>query len=103
MSEPRPASAARHQGQPDLPGFDEHTVRQERWRQLLLGMRLFLIVGLVFAGMYVLAPEGPWKWLAGAVAMVSLVRGMWYGLQAHRSRPDPASTPPPTSDDGGAR
>lgn len=51
-------------------------------RQWLTGMRIFMAVGIVFAVGYALLAEGPWRWLSGAIAMVSLVRGMWYGVKA---------------------
>lgn len=51
-------------------------------RQWVTGMRIFMAVGIVFAVGYAVLADGPWRWLAGAIAMVSLVRGMWYGVKA---------------------
>ncbi|MFN4243652.1 MAG: hypothetical protein ACK4PI_10490 [Tepidisphaerales bacterium] len=79
MSQPPHADAAARSAPPP-PGEAAFSRREWLW-----GARLFLAVGLVFAGMYLVAPEGPWKWLAGAVAVVSLVRSMGYAVRARRA------------------
>jgi Sec-independent protein secretion pathway component TatC len=43
---------------------------------------LYVVVGLLFAVGYVVTPDGPWRWLVLAIAVVSLARAGLYLVRA---------------------
>lgn len=54
------------------------------------GTRLYLLVGLLAGGLYAFTGEtpksAPYRWLLLSIAIVSLIRSMWYAIKGKQAR-----------------
>lgn len=77
---------------PDDPrdGQSDDQIARKEYRA---GSRLYLVVGLAAGVLHVFAPEGPFRWLLLAIAIVCLTRSTWYYARS-RSFPEPPASPP---------
>lgn len=48
---------------------------------LRFGVRLYVLVGVVFVVAGLFFTTGPWQWFAGSIGVVSLARAGWYQLK----------------------
>lgn len=70
-----------------------------RLKELRIGTRIYLVVGILSGSFYALTAEtpktAPYRWLLLSIAVVSLVRSMWYAIQLRKSRAEgePSASP----------
>jgi hypothetical protein len=58
-----------------------------RVETLRTGVRIYVVVGVLFLALFVGVATGPWKWLSGAIGAVCLLRALYYWLTARWSQP----------------